>query len=837
MEENKNYENEALVEQEEQNAFDINAIITMLVLNWQWFVLSVIISLGIAMVYLRYTTPQHQAFAKIMIKDDESNNRRPSSMMNANAASLGILSASNGIDNEMEILKSRSIAEQTVYRMKLYADYQMKGRIKYVPVYQKQPFNVDMDSVHLYELPSAILMEVERNKEGYHVTGEYRVEEAPRVPVYIDETIAKLPATINTKVGTVMLTPNENPELKVGGKMKIALMSPKRAAYSWVNALSVQQTSKMTTIARLGLVDAIPARAIDYLNELVITYNSKANEDKNLITKHTDEFIASRLDKIGHELGLTESDIETYKKQNRLVELKLDATQALQNQNTLRGKLEEAELEIALIDELIKYINENVGQYRPLPTNIGLTDASTSGLITLYNQLSNERTRLLLSASENNPNVKQVTAQLEELTTTVKSGLAQSRANLDMKRKSLARQYGNYSSQVSQTPSNEHTLAKFARQQDVMQSLFMMLLQKREENAIQQAATADKGELIDEPAYGGKVSPRGSIILLAALILGLAIPFGIIYVLNFFRYKIEGHDDVARLTTLPIIADVAIASETAKTKADIVVHENTNNQMEEIFRGMRTNLQFMLKENEKVVIFTSSTSGEGKTFNAANLAVSFALLDKKVIIVGLDIRKPRLAELFEINDRHHGITPLLAQSNPTWEDVKGQIVESGINKNLDLLLAGPIPPNPAELIARPSLDTIVSHLRDNYDYVIIDTAPVGLVTDTLQIGRVADATIFMCRADYTPKESFGLINSLAKDKKLPNMSIVINGIDMSKKKYGYYYGYGKYGKYGKYGRYGSYGKYGSGSYGNYGAGYGNYSNSHYGDKNDTSIKR
>lgn len=291
---------------------------------------------------------------------------------------------------------------------------------------------------------------------------------------------------------------------------------------------------------------------------------------------------------------------------------------------------------------------------------------------------------------------------------------------------------------------------------------------------------------------------------------------------------------MVRLTKLPILADVAVASETAKSKAGIVVHENKNNQMEEIFRSMRTNLQFTLKENEKVVLFTSTTSGEGKTFNAVNLAISFALLGKKVVLVGLDIRKPRIAELFELNDHQHGITPLLAKNSPTWQDVESQIVPSGINNNLQLLMAGPIPPNPAELVARPSLKIIIDELRAHFDYVIIDTAPVGLVTDTLTIGRVADATIYMCRADYTPKESFNLINSLAKENKLPNMSIVLNGIDMSKKKYGYYYGYGRYGKYGRYGRYNSSSSYRS--YGAYGA-YGNYSNSHYGDKNDTSVKR
>ena len=237
-----------------------------------------------------------------------------------------------------------------------------------------------------------------------------------------------------------------------------------------------------------------------------------------------------------------------------------------------------------------------------------------------------------------------------------------------------------------------------------------------------------------------------------------------------------------------------------------------------------------MAENEKVVLFTSSTSGEGKTFTAANLAVSFALLDKKVVLVGLDIRKPRLAELFEINDHQHGITNLLTQPDPTAADVKKQILKSGISNNLDILMAGPIPPNPAELVARKSLDQVIDILKETYDYVLIDSAPVGLVTDTLQIGRVANATVFLCRADYTPKEAFGYINDLAKEKKLPNMCVVINGIDMSKKKYGYYYGYGRYGKYGRYGRYGHKG-------GTYGGTYGSYTSSHYGDVNDTSVKQ
>ena len=545
------------------------------------------------------------------------------------------------------------------------------------------------------------------------------------------------------------------------------------------------------------------------------------------------------MEKINAELGNTEGQLSSYKRANNVVDVQLNAGQALQNQGEYDQKLNEANTQVALINSLSQAVRANK-EYQVLPVNVGIADASVNDLISKYNEIALQRNRLLQSASENSPTVTPLTSQLDELNGSIRRAMDQAKRNVEIQRGSVASQYNKYTSQTSQSPEEQRILGQIGRQQEVKSGLYLMLLQKREENSISLAATADKGRLIDDPQFTGKISPKSPIVLLIALILGIAIPSFILFLIQFFRYKIDGHEDVVKLTNLPILADVAVASETAKTKADIVVHENQNNLMEEIFRSMRTNLQFLMKENEKVIMFTSTTSGEGKTFNAANLAVSFALLGKKVILVGLDIRKPRLAELFEIDDHHHGITQLLMKEHPTEAEVKSQIVSSGIHNNLDLLMAGPIPPNPSELVARTSLEDIMEVLKKAYDYVLIDTAPVGLVTDTLQIARIANATVYMCRADYTARDSFNLINGLYEEKKLPNMSIVINGIDMSKKKNGYRYGYGKYGKYGRYGHYGNYGSYHSyksyGSYGTYGS-YGNYSSSHYGDKNDTSIKR
>ena len=841
MEEIKNLELESIQENEEKSSFDFAVIYTTLILNWKWFVLSLIICLGAAHIYLRYATPIYQAAAKLLIKE-EQNGRRGNSIQSS--ANLGIISNSNGIDNEMEILKSRTLAQQAVYDLKLYTTYRHEGRIKDHLIYGEQEVNVDMDYEHLKKLNAPMSFKITREGRNYHVVGSYFVPIDDNSynpgPVTVDKVITALPATLGTRVGMVKFTQNGNYMLRDGESLKVTMIAPEIAAGKYVGSFSVSPSTKATSIAQLVITDEIPQRAIDYLKQLAIVYNRQANEDKNQIAVRTEQFINQRLEKINAELGNTEGQLENYKKRNNMVQLSMNASTAFSNADSYAQKLNEANTQVALLDELTKYMNEPSNRHQPIPSNVGLNDASATSLINKYNEIALQRNQLLHSASESSPTVTPLTSQLDDLQASIKRAMSQARAGLNIQRNSIASQQGKYQGQISNTPEQERILTQIGRQQEVKSGLYLMLLQKREENSISLAATADKGKLIDNPVFAGKVTPKDSIILMIAFGLGLAIPALILFLLAFFRYKIEGHDDVAKLTKLPIIADVAIASDRAKTKADIVVHENKNNLMEEIFRSLRTNLQFLMKEHDKVILMTSTTSGEGKTFIASNVAISFALLGKKVVLVGLDIRKPRLAELFEIDDHHHGITNLLIKDNITWDDVNKQIVNSGVNSNLDLLMAGPVPPNPGELVTRKSLEETMDILKEHYDYIIIDTAPVGLVTDTLALGRIANATVYVCRADYTQKSSFGLINGLAYEKKMPNMSIVLNGVDLSKKKYGYYYGYGKYGKYGKYASYGAYGKqYGYGSYGSYGAygSYGSYSNSHYGDKNDDSVKR
>lgn len=851
MEGNNNQQGLYNVQQEleEGSSFDFKIIYTTLILNWQWFVLSLIICLSAAAIMLRYTTPMYQSYAKLLIKDDNNGGRRGGRSYIANSSTLGMMTNTEGIDNEMEILKSTQLATEAVKQLKLYTVYTLEGHIKDHLLYKNQPVNVDLDMAHIETLKRPISLVIDKDENGkLHVTGTYTyVPEDPDKPsktYAINRTFDVLPARISTSVGIITFTANTLSPMPEDRNELVTIYPPKMIAGKYSGALTVNQLSKSTSIAGLTLTDEMPQRANDYLKQLVFSYNMQANEDKNEIAMRTEQFINSRLEKINTELGATEGSLEATKRQYKIVSPEATGTLGFTNTDQFTQKLADMDMQIELLHSLQQYMNEPGNKYQTLPSNVGLNDAAASTLINDYNKIVMERNRLLRSANENSPTITPLTAQLDDLSSSIRRAMTQVQRNAQIQRNSIQQEFNRYSSMIYSSPEQERVLNQIGRQQEVKSGLYLMLLQKREENSISLAATADKGKLIDDPVSFGQISPKKSIILLIALVIGLAVPTIVLFLINFFRYKIEGHEDVARLTTLPIIGDVAIASETAKTKADIVVHENKNNVMEEVFRSIRSNIQFMLKEDQKVIMFTSTTSGEGKTFTAANLAVSFALLGKKVLVMGLDIRKPRLTNLFELKDKHIGITNLLVHDNPTREDICANILNSGVNRNLDIMPAGPIPPNPAELVSRESLDNIFATLRKEYDYIIVDTAPVGLVTDTLMIARVADLTVYMCRADYTPKSSFEFINSLSVQKKLPQVSIVINGIDMSKKKYGYYYGYGKYGKYGRYGKSGSYGsKYGGNYSGNYGlnytsyGAYGNYADSNYGNKKDDSIKR
>lgn len=810
MEENKNLELENVQNQEKQSALDFQTIYSTLILNWKWFLLSIVLCCALAVAYVKLAPKVFQSSTKILIKDDES--KKSGGAAGAAAAamsnlSLGFMSSSYGIDNESEILNSRYLAQQTIKNLKLYAEYRHGGMLVDTLIYSKQEVNVDMDTTSLKQLNAPMKLTITRKGGIYHVKGKYfkpiNAETFEKAPYEINKTLAKLPAQIRTKAGTLTLTQNLGYELKEGTELKVEMISPFKASKEYFKRLTMNQTRKMANTIELTFNDESRERGVDFLNGLIDAYNYQANIDKNEIQKHTEDFINSRLAKISTELTGNDTNLEKYKQKNRMVDIGLNAKQAVLSSDQFDQELNKANMQVELLNEISKYMDQPANKYQPIPTNVGLEDESATALIGQYNSLVLTRKQLLHSASEDSPVVTPITAQLEDLMTAIKRAMLQARINMKIQRNSIADIASKYEKTIGVTPEQEKALTQIGRQQSVTSGLYLMLLQKREETSMSLASTADKAKIIEPAVFVDKVSPKGIIALLIAFILGAAIPAGIIYLRELLRSKILGHDDVEKLTQLPIIGDIPTASANG-SKGSIVIQENKSNLMSEIFRGLRTNLQLAGDDKEKVFIVTSTTTGEGKTFIASNLAMSLALLEKKTIMVGLDIRKPRMAELFGISDRQHGITNILTKEECNWEEVKAQIVASGVNHNFDLLMAGPTPANPGELMVRKSLKQTIALLKEHYDYVIIDTAPVGLVADSLQLSKLADRTLFVCRADFSTKSSFTYINKLDEQKKLPNISIVINDIDLSKKKFAYSYGFGKYSKNGNR-SFGSYG--------------------------------
>ncbi len=791
------YDDLYLEEKEEKT--DFKAVLFKYTIHWPWFVACILLCMAGAWLYLRYTPPVYNISASVIIKDNDKNSKASSGM--ADLEDLGFYSSINNFDNEVEILQSRTLIKKVVEELDLYISYAAKSSFHDIELYKSSPVKVWITPEEAQKLPAPAYINLTLqpgNKLNVKITiGEQEYS----------KQFDKLPALLTTPSGTFSFTPADSTIAKSEQKIMATVSSPRSVAGSYRGALSIEPTSKSTTIAQISVKSTHTQRGMDFINKLVEIYNRDANDDKNEVATKTAEFIDERINIINGELGTTEQELETFKRDAGLTDLKSDAQLALSENSEYEKKRAENSTQLRLVQFLASYANNPDHAYEVLPVNVGLTDTGLTELINRYNEMLLERKRLLRSSQENNPVVVNLDASIRAMRSNVLTTINSVQRGLAITQADLERQAGKYAGRITNAPGQERQLVSISRQQEIKAGLYLMLLQKREENAITLASTANNARIVDEAlADAIPVSPKGKMIYLVALILGVALPVAVIYIIELFKYKIEGRADVEKITSLPIVGDVPF-SENKSSEGAIVVHENQNDLMAETFRNVRTNVLYMMKSNEKVILVTSTTTGEGKTFIASNLAVSLALLGKKIVIVGLDIRKPSLNKAFQLSRKEQGISQFLA--NPEHTDLMSLVQVSNINPNLSILPGGPIPPNPTELVARESLPQAIDILKKHFDYIILDTAPIGMVTDTLLISRVANASIYVCRADYTHKADYTLINELGEQKKLPNLCTIINGLDMKKKKYGYYYGYGKYGKYYGYGK-----KYG------YGYGYG-----------------
>ena len=766
------------------------------IIHWPWFVASLLVCLIGAWVYLHFQTPVYQVSASIMIKDDKTGGGGGSVSDLENLGIGGMITSTQSIDNEIEVLRSKTILKEVINNLELYISYYDEDEFPRKEMYKTSPVIVNLTAQEADKLPGAAMVDMKLTPEGgLDVNLKVGLNE-------YNKHFDKLPAVLPTDAGTfgfALKDPLSNGKIEgqnVTRSISAIVSQPFGVAkgYQWV--LSIVSTSKATSVAVVSLMDTNIQRAQDFINKLMEMYNRNTNNDKNEIAQKTAEFIDERINIISKELGSTEANLENFKRNAGITDLTSEAQIALTGNAEYEKKRVENRTQISLIEDLRKYIRGN--EYEVLPGNIGLQDPGLVATIERYNEMLVERKRLLRTSTENNPTIINLDTSIRAMKSNVQATLDGSLKGLLITKADLEREASRFSRRISDAPGQERQFVSIARQQEIKAGLYLMLLQKREENAIALAATANNAKIIDEAiADDIPVSPKRRMIYLIALVLGIGIPVGIIYLIGLTKFKLEGRADVEKLTTIPIVGDIPLTDEKNEKDGSIAVFENQNNLMSETFRNIRTNLQFMLQNDKKVILVTSTVSGEGKSFISANLAISLSLLGKKVVIVGLDIRKPGLNKVFRLSTKEKGITLYLA--NPET-DLMSLVQPSDINQNLYILPGGTVPPNPTELLARDGLDKAIEILKKSFDYVVLDTAPVGMVTDTLLIGRVADLSVYVCRADYTHKVEYTLINELAEEKKLPNLCTVINGVDLKRRKYGYYYGYGKYGKYYGYGK-------------------------------------
>lgn len=792
--------NEKLREADDKE-IDIQELLFKYLIHWPWFVGAVIVCLISAYIYLYVATPVYNISATVLIKDDKKGGSSNNVAGLDELGLSGLITSSQSIDNEIEVLRSKTLVKEVVNYLNLYVTYQDDDQIPSKELYKTSPVQVNMTPQEAEKLKTKVVIEMVLHPQG-SLDVNVKMEDKE-----IQKHFEKLPAILPTNQGTLSffqttdsISSKKNEE--VGSPVQdmrhitATISQPMNVARRYCENLSIEPTSKTTSVVTVSLKNSSLQRGQDFINQLLEMYNRNTNNDKNEIAQKTAEFIDERIGIISKELGSTEADLETFKRDAGITDLSSDAQIALTGNAEYEKKQVENRTQISLVEDLKKYLGHN--EYEILPSNVGLKDITLAAQIDRYNEMLIERKRLLRTSTENNPAIINLDTSIRATKANVQATLEGTLQGLFITKADLDREAKRYMRRISDAPGQERQYVSIARQQEIKAGLYLMLLQKREENAIMLAATANNAKIIDDAiADVIPVSPKRSIIYLAALCLGIAIPVVVIYMIDLTKFKIEGRANVEKLTSVPIAGDIPLTDEKNTKEGSIAVFENQNNLMSETFRNIRTNIQFMLQNNKKVILVTSTVSGEGKSFTSANLAISLSLLGKKVVIVGLDIRKPGLNKVFNLSSKEKGITQYLA--NPEM-DLMSLVQLSDVNRNLYILPGGTVPPNPTELLARDGLDKAIEILKKNFDYVILDTAPIGMVTDTLLIGRVADLSAYVCRADYTHKAEYTLINELFHEQKLPNLCTIINGVDLKKRKYGYYYGYGKYGKHYGYGK-------------------------------------
>jgi len=662
-----------------------------------------------------------------------------------------------------------------VDRLNLHTSYIVAGRVKDTDLYTKSPVVVAMERGELDKLKENIEMEMQMvSATAVRVKGI-----TPGLPA--DTVFEALPALLHTPYGNIGFTRREGVPADYR-KLLVSIRRPEAVIRACRSNLDIQQANRQSSVLNLAFNTSYPTKGRDFLNTLIEEYNNQAIEDKNMEALNTQRFINERIAIIDRELSEAELSVEEYKRSQGLTDLQADLARTMQMSSQYEQQLVEVESQLSIVKSLRDYVNDPANAEQSIPVNIGIEDPTLSATISEYNRLLLQRQRLAQSVTPDNPVMRKLEDEIAGLRAAINSSINSVLEGLATRRKDLMNQANLYSGRIGSMPTQEREFLDLSREQQIKANLFLMLLQKREENALALAAVANKAKVLDEATVEGKVAPRTPMILMAALLLGLLLPGVIIYLVSLFQYRIESRADVEEISRVPLLAEIPQFEEEDE---NIAISKDDRSSIAEAFRMLRTSLMLALGGDKKVVVFTSAVSGEGKTFVAINTALSFALLNKKVLIVELDLRIPRIRQYLHVEAKD-GITNYLSGLET---DIDKLVVPSGMHECLDVLPTGPIPPNPAELLSHDTLDKAIEHLREKYDYIMIDTPPVSQVADTLIVNRVSDATVYVCRAGYSSKNSLRFANDLMEQGKLNNMLLVVNDVKEFRRGYGYRYGY------------------------------------------------
>lgn len=773
---------------QEADDLSLREMIDQYLRYWYIFVIGVLVALTLAFIYLRYAPRLYQNKATIIIKDEKSQN--PLDMASFSEFG-GFLSGFNSqIENELAIFNSKRIISRAVEALELNIKYEIPGNIKTAELYGYRPFDVRFqqfsDSISGNTIP--IL----------NITIISDAEFVLDTETDSNKTTYRFGESIALPFGNITVLPNMESVEKfnsyINKTILVTYSSVERTALAYQNMVNILNTDTKSNVVELSIQTENKEKGEDFLNELVAQYNADAVADRSEIARKTSDFIDSRLLIISQELDSVETDKEDFKSSNRLTDIAAEAQITLENASEFNKRQLDVSTQLELSNTMIDYVR-NSSNDDLLPANIGISDGNVGTAVINYNELILYRNKLLQSSTPKNPVVQSVNDQISHMRSNILGSLETSRNALQIALKDLNQQEHVLSSKISQVPAKEKVFRGIERQQAIKEQLYLFLLQQREEASIALAATVDRAKIVDS-AYGSEmpVSPKKSLIYLGALLAGLLVPFGGIYSYYLLSTKVKNRSEVEKhLKNIPIVGEIPRIK---KGESDLIKH-NDHSLMAEAFRILRTNLHYLYinklenKTEGKTMFVTSTIKGEGKTFVAFNLALTLSLTSKKVLLIGADIRNPQLHRYLPENDKNNsGLTEYIV-----YEDMQPEaiLVKSDKSENLHIIQAGAIPPNPAELLMQDRFAELVEGLRKTYDYIILDTAPSMLVTDTVLINKLADITLYVVKAGYTDKRLLGFPKDAVNDGRLSNVAIILNNVNLDNFGYGNKYGY-SYGK-------------------------------------------